>query len=247
MNFGLKCLKEFVDGVLNGRDVEEIRESIIREAKSHAFDLTLATKVTNEVRDALLRLGYRVIDVTARVDYKALTGLSQGVFHLIFEVGLNYDEVLDVPYIPGPTIKGILRSRLYSLTGDDGKEVFGDRNHEGHVFVSDAYPVGGNGVRLLAGDIVNPHYYRGGKPVETEYEVQPIPVKHLSVGKGARFRFVIGVDREAKVNDRVRGKLNVSDAVELVSLLLVYSIRTGLGARSTKGYGVFEVERIEVV
>ena len=247
MNFGLKCLSEYVDGILSGRDVEEVRGRIIEEAENHTFDLRLVNGVMDEVRNALRSLGYRVIDVRARLNYKAISGTSQGLFHLIFEVGLNYDEILDVPYIPGSTIKGILRSRLYSLAGDDGGEVFGDEGREGYVIVSDAYPVGSKGGRLLIGDIVNPHYYKGGEPVNSEYDVQPIPIKHLSVRDGVSFRFVIGVDKRAKVNEAIKEKLGVKDAVELVSVLLAYSMRTGLGARSTKGYGVFEVEEFEVV
>jgi len=60
-----------------------------------------------------------------------------------------------------------------------------------------------------------------------------------------KFRFLIGVDKRAKLG-KVGGKLNVRNAVELVSLLLLYSMKTGLGARSTKGYNFFEVERMEV-
>ena len=247
MNFGLKCLSEYVDGILSGRDVEEVRGRIIEEAENHTFDLRLVNGVMDEVRNALRSLGYRVIDVRARLNYKAISGVSQGLFHLIFEVGLNYDEILDVPYIPGSTIKGILRSRLYSLAGVDGGELFGDVGHEGYVIVSDAYPVSSRDGKLLIGDIVNPHYYRGGEPVRSEYEVQPIPIKHLSVRDGVSFRFVIGVDKGAGVSDVIRERLGVGDAVELVSVLLFYSMRTGLGARSTKGYGVFEVEGFEVV
>jgi len=242
MNFGLSCINTYVEGILRGEDKEKLRREIIERAENQSFDTSLPQKLTEEIKGALISLGYRVVDVTGRVDYKAISGLSEGLFHLIFEVGINYDEILDVPYIPGSTIKGVLRSNLYELTGDEGNEIFGDKEREGSVIVSDAYPIG---EKLFVGDIVNPHYYQGGKPVRTEYDVNPVPILHLAIKENVKFRFLIGVDKRAKLG-KIGEKLNVRNAVELVSLLLLYSMKTGLGARSTKGYNFFEVERIEV-
>jgi len=242
MNFGLSCINTYVEGILRGEDKEKLRREIIERAENQSFDTSLPQQLTEEIKVALLSLGYRVVDVTGRVNYKAISGLSEGLFHLIFEVGINYDEILDVPYIPGSTIKGVLRSNLYELTGDEGNEIFGDKEREGSVIVSDAYPIG---EKLFVGDIVNPHYYQGGKPVRTEYDVNPVPVLHLAIRENVKFRFLIGVDKRAKLG-KIGEKLNVRNAVELVSLLLLYSMKTGLGARSTKGYNFFEVERMEV-
>jgi CRISPR-associated RAMP protein, Cmr6 family len=242
MNFGLSCINTYVEGILRGEDKEKLRREIIERAENQPFDTSLPQQLTEEIKVALLSLGYRVVDVTGRVNYKAISGLSEGLFHLIFEVGINYDEILDVPYIPGSTIKGVLRSNLYELTGDEGNEIFGDKEREGSVIVSDAYPIG---EKLFVGDIVNPHYYQGGKPVMTEYDVNPVPILHLAIRENVKFRFLIGVDKRAKLG-KIGEKLNVRNAVELVSLLLLYSMKTGLGARSTKGYNFFEVERMEV-
>jgi len=242
MNFGLSCINTYVEGILRGEDKEKLRREIIERAENQSFDTSLPQQLTEEIKVALLSLGYRVVDVTGRVNYKAISGLSEGLFHLIFEVGINYDEILDVPYIPGSTIKGVLRSNLYELTGDEGNEIFGDKEREGSVIVSDAYPIG---EKLFVGDIVNPHYYQGGRPVMTEYDVNPVPILHLAIRENVKFRFLIGVDKRAKLG-KIGEKLNVRNAVELVSLLLLYSMKTGLGARSTKGYNFFEVERMEV-
>jgi len=242
MNFGLSCINTYVEGILRGEDKEKLRREIIERAEKQSFDTSLPQKLTEEIKGALISLGYSVVDVTGRVDYKAISGLSEGLFHLIFEVGINYDEILDVPYIPGSTIKGVLRSNLYELTGDEGNEIFGDKEREGSVIVSDAYPIG---EKLFVGDIVNPHYYQGGKPVRTEYDVNPVPILHLAIRENVKFRFLIGVDKRAKLG-KIGEKLNVRNAMELVSSLLLYSMKTGLGARSTKGYNFFEVERIEV-
>lgn len=245
MNFGLSCLKDFVEGILEGcKEEKEIRREIVEKAEKQIFNTALHKRLTDEIKAALISMGYRVIDVIGRVNYKAISGVSEGLFHLIFEVGINYDEILDVPYIPGSTIKGILKSKYRELTNDEGKEIFGDQSSEGTVFVSDAYPVEGN--KLLVGDIINPHYYKGGKPVDSEYEVNPVPIIHLAIRENVKFRFLIGVNKKAKVGDAGK-KLNVNDPVELVSLLLLYSMRTGLGARSTKGYNFFDVEKMEVV
>lgn len=242
MNFGLSCINMFVEGILRGEDKEEIRKKIIERAENQTFNTSLSQQLTEEIKSALLSLGYNVVDVIGRVNYKAISGLSEGLFHLIFEVGINYDEILDLPYIPGSTIKGVLRSNLYELTGDEGNEIFGDKEREGFVIVSDAYPIG---EKLFVGDIVNPHYYQGGRPVSTEYDVNPVPILHLAIRENVKFRFLIGVDKRAKLG-KIGEKLNVRNAVELVALLLLYSMKTGLGARSTKGYNFFEVEKMEV-
>jgi len=209
MNFGLSCINMFVEGILRGEDKEEIRRKIIEKAENQSFNTSLSQQLTEEIKNALLSLSYNVIDVIGRVDYKAISGLSEGLFHLIFEVGINYDEILDLPYIPGSTIKGILRSNLYELTGDEGNEIFGDKEKEGSVIVSDAYPIG---EKLFVGDIINPHYYQGGKPVRTEYDVNPVPILHLAIRENVKFRFLIGVDKKAKLG-KIGEKLNVKNAV----------------------------------
>ncbi|AGJ62067.1 type III-B CRISPR module RAMP protein Cmr6 [Saccharolobus islandicus] len=242
MNFGLSCINTFIEGILRGEDKEEIRKKIIERAENQTFNTSLSQQLTEEIKSALISLDYNVVDVIGRVNYKAISGLSEGLFRLIFEVGINYDEILDLPYIPGSTIKGVLRSNLYELTGDEGNEIFGDKEREGSVIVSDAYPIG---EKLFVGDIVNPHYYQGGRPVSTEYDVNPVPILHLAIRENVKFRFLIGVDKRAKLG-KIGEKLNVRNAVELVALLLLYSMKTGLGARSTKGYNFFEVERMEV-
>jgi CRISPR-associated protein Cmr6 len=263
-NFGLACLRKFIDDYLksakkdtseiNSTTISKIRKEIIKEAENKSFNLSLTKAVMEETKNALLALDYDVIDVTARLDYKAISGMSEGLFHLIFEVGLNYDELLDVPYIPGSTIKGIMRSRLYELTKNKGEELFGPLNNigkdnawKGKIVVSDAYPIPNNKnnnseeTKLLTGDILNPHYYKNNEAVKSEYEVMPTPIIHISIRDNVKFRFLIGIEKNA--NPGEAGKiLNVKSAKELVMILLLYSLKTGMGARSTKGYGFFEVE-----
>ncbi len=60
--------------------------------------------------NGLMRLGLGFIDAEYETVSKLLIGASSGVFSAIFEVGLAWDMLFDLPYIPGSSIKGLVRS-----------------------------------------------------------------------------------------------------------------------------------------
>jgi CRISPR-associated protein Cmr6 len=245
--------------------------------------------------DGLDRLGYCVVDVTARTRSKLLIGASGGLLSTIFEVGLAWDYILDLPYIPASSIKGLMRSwllhrvlgessdrekgarrecveRVLALTGI-GREPFsrGERTwalerlgmevdprateaSAGLVFVADAYPVGRGsgrtGCGLLDFDVVTPHYYRGGEPVRDEFEAQPVPVPHLVVAEGVPFRFVAAVDlMDSELLRGLAECIGLRGNVEpcnVLSYILLSALSEGVGARTGKGYGLFDVEHAVV-
>ncbi len=65
--------------------------------------------------DGLRRLGLGFFDARYRAGSKLLVGASGGVFAAVFEVGLAWDMLFDLPYIPGSSLKGLVRS--WSLRG----------------------------------------------------------------------------------------------------------------------------------
>ena len=59
--------------------------------------------------EGLERLGLSYVDAEYRLASKLLIGASGGIFAAVFEVGLSWDMLFDLPYIPGPSLKGLLR------------------------------------------------------------------------------------------------------------------------------------------
>ncbi len=57
-----------------------------------------------------LGLGRGVVVIEAKLESEGLVGTSSGLLHAALEVGISWDYVIDVPLVPGPTVKGAVRS-----------------------------------------------------------------------------------------------------------------------------------------
>lgn len=149
------------------------------------------------------------------------------------ENGLTLHPVYGVPFLPGTSLKGILRAWVLSQAwGSDWQEggvyfrtLFGQGGHDGVaavVDILDALPV--PGTPMLTLDVLTPHhahYYRGnGDPLGWE---GPNPVQFLAAAKGVRYRVVVEGDPAW-----------VSKAAEWLALALA---EHGVGAKSRAGYG----------
>ncbi|ABM80568.1 type III-B CRISPR module RAMP protein Cmr6 [Hyperthermus butylicus] len=301
-----KFSKLVLDTLSRGRGAEEFKglKSKILEMTLNPHEIDVSSvcrsiasigKVYYEpLVEGLERLGYCVVDVTAKTKSKLIVGASSGLLGTVLEVGLSWDYLLDLPYIPASSIKGLIRSwlvhtvlsnyklseqdkrrcieRILALTGI-GREPFtrdekswaveklgsevDPRNtvpSAGMVFVADAYPVGRGrgktGCGLLDFDVVTPHYYRGGEPVRDEFEAQPNPVPYLVVAEGVPFRIVAAVGLvEADMLRDITSCIGLNGSVDpcgLLSFILLSSLAEGVGARTGKGYGIFDLESVEV-
>ncbi|MCE4605944.1 MAG: type III-B CRISPR module RAMP protein Cmr6 [Desulfurococcales archaeon] len=199
-------------------------------------------------------------------DY-GLVGSAEGILNTIFEAGLFIDWLLGLPFYPGSSIKGGIRDVAENFINDREviEELFGSSGEAGSIgglFISDAYPIGCKNdskhpCLILTGDVVNPHYYKPGLGwVETEMDVEPSPVKHIAIAPGTVFRVVIGVmfPTEDKLHrivnevDSVKSLLGSSELelddymkyLKLISNLVASAFYNGIGARSSKGYNMFE-------
>lgn len=154
------------------------------------------------------------------------------------ENGLTLHPVYGVPFLPGTSLKGILRAWVLSQTWDaDWQEggvhfraLFGQGGHDGAagvVDILDALPVPGTAMFTL--DVLTPHhadYYQGNsEPLGWE---GPNPVQFLAAAKGVRYRVVVEGDPAW-----------VSKAAEWLVLALA---ERGVGAKSRAGYGRFACE-----
>ena len=154
-------------------------------------------------------------------------------------LGFSFDYVSGQPYIPGSSVKGVLRSKfkqcpeaiaeilkmdleadvktaINSLETDifDGKDVFLD------AVVYDGEPVDG---RLMGPDYVAPH----SSPVKS-----PIPVLFIKILPEVKFEF------RFKLYDSEVGNVKIT-AGKKKQLFKELLILFGAGAKTNVGYGVF--------
>ena len=154
------------------------------------------------------------------------------------ENGLTLHPVYGVPFLPGTSLKGILRAWVLSQAwGSDWQEggayfpaLFGQGGHDGVaavVDILDALPVPSTPMFTL--DVLTPHHadYYGGDGAPLGWE-GPNPVHFLAAAKGVRFRVVVEGDPAW-----------VTKATEWLALALA---ERGVGAKSRAGYGRFKCE-----
>lgn len=169
-----------------------------------------------------------------------VTGLGRG--HPV-ENGFAWHHSLGVPYLPGASVKGMVRAWVEQWK-DEGWlknyatkviEIFGPKGDEarnnpdtGSVIFLDALP---SSPVHLQPDIMTPHYapyYKNGEPPADWYS--PIPIPFLVVAPGTTFLFGVLPRHVSNTADcgLVQGWLR--DALEAI----------GAGAKTAVGYGRFE-------
>ncbi len=154
------------------------------------------------------------------------------------ENGFNWHHSLGVPYLPGSSVKGMLRSWYETWGGsdDDVTALFGPRPGKGvdltagRLIVLDALPV--PEVKLVR-DVMTPHYgpyYAGGdNPPAPGDWYSPIPIPFLTLAPGQVFDFAI-LPRRPQDRD-------ILD--EVMTQLAAALDWTGAGAKTAVGYGRF--------
>ncbi|MEM1509194.1 MAG: type III-B CRISPR module RAMP protein Cmr6 [Thermofilaceae archaeon] len=218
----------------------------------------------NSVQKGLLTNGYQLKLCKIESIERGLVSAGGAFGKVPFEVGLAFDPVFNVPYIPASSLKGAFRQALELKWDKDMAElIFGGKNEAGLIGVTDAYPVQikvedqrGGVPRLFEPDVLTPHY--PGK--EVEINVQPNPVVFATIAPGVVFEFYVYYNRELR-----RGKVEVSDVfgsakhiyegdlaavnfagksikdLPAVDLTIVYALTRGIGAKSSLGYSRFKL------
>jgi CRISPR type III-B/RAMP module RAMP protein Cmr6 len=167
-------------------------------------------------------------------DWRMVTGMGEAS---VYETSMTLHHVYGIPYIPASTIKGVLRHYLNEL--EDGKKhiekIFGEsdtvsstkRPVRGTCVFFDAFPLTAPRIEL---DVMTPHYpdyYTGDKP-PADWQ-SPNPIHFLTIGKGTRFRFIVGTPG---LDDAMKGTLRkwLEEALQ----------HRGMGAKTAVGYGYWE-------
>lgn len=262
--------KLMIDKQLN-KDIEKEKRSLLEKiVKSASLNVEKTNKKLEEIKIALTCCGYEVKQVDIKSLSRVLVGSSETFGKVPFEVGLCFDPLMNVPYIPGSTIKGAVRSATFDILyneelnkGASIKEVEEKINNEcnkifggmigktqsvGLIGFTDAYPIKtGENNLLLYPDLMTPHY---SEKVETELDVKPNPIIYFTIAPKTEFSFFMFYKRE-----REGRKLSLSELLEnlekdplgIVDRGLLYAFIRGVGAKTAVGYSIFEVLRYEKV
>ena len=221
----------------------KILEWLVEASKLQAKQLCdKARKKLHEIAEAYRLTGFKVLSskgelVEACLSSRALFG-SRTFGYTLFEVGLEFDPYLNLPVIPGSSIKGALRSAWRVLELGNGEElVFGRDKGEGKgigcCIFSDAYPIEPNPKGfILYPDVITPHYQND---VMDERRAEPKPIPYLSIAPGVKFGFIIAVSRT--IHPELFRKLRQA---------FLFAFKIGLGAKTNVGYGVFTVTSFNI-
>ncbi len=188
--------------------------------------------------------------IKLKVDWRLISGLGNTNF---YETGMTLHHTLGIPYLPGSSIKGIVRNFIISeIFGEkDGKQdlkgaekraldnekfckMFGSpkdsklREHIGSIIFLDAFPT--NPIKFKV-DIMNPHYPEYYSDNEnriypTDYQT-PRPITFLTIDEGVEFEFPIFSKDENLLNSVEE---HLKNALQ----------RLGIGAKTSVGYGYFQ-------
>ncbi len=179
-----------------------------------------------------------------KTDWRFVSGLGSG--HP-YETGFIWHRTLGVPYLPGSSIKGLLRAwveqwcdmdeetnksalRLFGFGAGDGGST---KDEAGVLIVFDALPVR---VPELELDILNPHYspyYQDSAHNPPADYYSPIPVFFLTVAPDQPLRFCLA-PRPGAITDS-----STADVVQGYELLETALKTIGAGGKTAVGYGVF--------
>lgn len=171
-------------------------------------------------RQLVERSGGRLLCV--RTTSRLVTGLGRA--HPV-ENGFAWHPILGTPYLPGSSLKGLLRAWAQSTDEVDAR--LGTPGGRGDVMLLDALPLGPVQLEL---DVMTPHYgdYYGSDQPPGDW-MSPTPVPFLVVAPGAAFHFAL-IPR----GEQARASLD-----EIERWLLGALAELGAGAKTAVGYGLF--------
>ncbi len=168
-----------------------------------------------------------------------VTGM--GLAHPV-ENGFLWHHTLGVPYLPGSSVKGLVRTWMEHWLEADretlhclfGKETQpGQEGCVGNLIFFDAFPVGN--VNLIA-EVMTPHdggWRQKEAPAPSDWH-SPVPIPFLAIAPGAKFQFCIA--------PRPGGDATEEDAETVMNCLEEALQWLGAGAKTAVGFGRFEDE-----
>lgn len=230
--------------------IDKYLEAIKNYCKLYKFDVILDDS-TNDV-----------FEFTA---HKLIVGFGNPS---VLEKSITIHHVYGIPYIPGQAIKGCMRNyflnqyydmedrtfkdeysiMLYKLIF--GEDIENDDNYKGGVIFFDVFPILSENFRLEE-DVITPHYNNyytknnKSKNLPTD-DIKIIPnIYHILDNQ--KFKFCLALDKKRcdfyLKNSSIKFELSYGKLKELlINLLKDTLIEHGLGAKTSVGYGRFNID-----
>lgn len=179
--------------------------------------------------------------ISLKINSKSSFISGLGANH-ITETGLNLHQTYGVPYLPGQMIKGVVNNWL-EKTKDHYSEIEPLLQLAGIEENKEQYIAGSKGYLTfhdvffsefkLKNDIMTPHYNEYYSSGDKFTEMQnPVPIQFKVVDFEVPANLWVTWGNDVKIDDPNQLKLLIKKAIE----------ETGLGAKTSLGYGQFNVE-----
>lgn len=228
-----------------GGNSKDIVEQIIKPFPQYVYD---QTRIINERFNHLLNSNPRTqahqLTICAKSVSPFVTGL--GIDHPL-ENGFAFLLPYGLPYLPGSSIKGVLRTSWRELHDDQWvDELFGTESQtdsrRGALTFWDCIPEvpapkGSGGLRP---EIMTPHYSQYYKGKESPHDAgTPIPILFMTVPPNSKFVF------HASLNKTLLKSMDSSDGEWKNKLQEAFEYAfewIGFGAKTSLGYGAMAIE-----
>ena len=192
-----------------------------------------AVGCSEQIEESALRLGAMVDAGRGRwdvftADSRFVTGLGRS--HPV-ENGFAWHSTLGTPYLPGSSVKGLVRAWA-KLDADPIPDcealarLLGAPGRAGSIFFLDAVPTT---PVLLEADVMTPHYAGWSKDQPPGDWRSPVPIPFLVTARETSFLFGLVPRRTVSAND-------LAAAREWLRSALAWA---GAGAKTAVGYGRF--------
>lgn len=224
-----------------------------RFVKPDFGQLPIRTIATRQLKNVQVLFPYYRSSVF-KPDWRMVVGLGG---ESVYETSITLHHIYGIPYIPGSSVKGVVRSWIitsyFSTHDEKGQEIefdlekaeeraqrhayfinwFGSQDQSGKITFFDAFPTE---TPRIEPDVMNVHYQdyysdNNGRKAPTDYQrTNPIPFLTVS---GSPFQFILGAREKVIIED---GKIDNKSISDWLKEALESH---GIGAKTAVGYGYF--------
>ncbi|HMX05177.1 MAG TPA: type III-B CRISPR module RAMP protein Cmr6 [Chitinophagales bacterium] len=199
------------------------------------------------INDSIKGIGFDEVSFTASTKWRMAIGMGE---QHVLENNVTLHKVFGIPYIPGSSIKGVMRAYIIknyfqnnesdALKCQDFRRIFGsalgEYGQRGTIYFGDAIP---NEPPHYAADVMTvhyPEYYQSEGAIPANDWESPNPIYFLTIEKTA---FNVSCFIEKRPVDGINLNGNMFKSVKELILGVFPTIISefGIGAKTRKGYG----------
>ena len=248
----------------NNGEVECISETNTLKPKYHQ---SIVKEYINSVKEYCNELNLIFSDeIEVTTSYRLVIGLGNPS---VTETSMLLHKVYGIPYIPGQALKGIMRiyflERYFNIEKKEfykikisnkecnsgevykfifGDDIYGEDSQKGNVIFFDSFPIGNE--ITIEKDVMTPHYgdyYAEGKNPTDAFNTNPITFYTM---KNTKFNFMFALSKK-EINVSENEFIDCKNLKEFVLELIQDALEEhGIGAKTSVGYGYFNIDREEI-